>query len=64
MSEKHSNSTPKPKRECEDCGEECAYRRYRCKDCQMLVCGWCMGHVHSGSLLSHARKEAEAKHVS
>ena len=35
-------------RECEDCGEEIPIteRRHRCHNCNILVCGWCMNHVH------------------
>ena len=30
---------------CEDCGEH-AGRRFRCVKCGLLVCAWCIGHVH------------------
>jgi hypothetical protein len=31
---------------CEDCGEHSLGRRFRCRDCNMLVCSWCSGHTH------------------
>lgn len=31
---------------CEDCGEDPKGRRSRCPRCKLLVCGWCMNHVH------------------
>jgi len=30
---------------CEDCGDECK-RRFRCSNCNLLICGWCWNHVH------------------
>ena len=35
-------------RECEDCGDEIPAneRRRRCPNCNYLVCGWCINHVH------------------
>ncbi len=37
------------KRECEDCGEEMKprERRYRCKSCDALCCGYCIHHIHN-----------------
>lgn len=35
-------------RTCDDCdtGMEKGERRQRCKRCWLLVCGWCMHHIH------------------
>lgn len=35
-----------PKKCCEDCGEEVAGRRTRCKNCGQLLCSWCYHHSH------------------
>ena len=40
--------------ECQDCGEECK-RRTRCKRCKLLVCGWCLHHVHKSKHCSRPR---------
>jgi hypothetical protein len=34
---------------CEDpdCGDVVLYRRTRCVKCGLLVCNWCIGHVHT-----------------
>jgi hypothetical protein len=31
---------------CEDCGDEVAGRRLRCKHCGLLLCRWCAWHTH------------------
>jgi hypothetical protein len=31
---------------CEDCGDPTPGRRFRCRDCNKLVCSWCSGHTH------------------
>lgn len=35
-------------RACEDCGEDMPQkeRRFRCHNCGLLCCGWCIHHVH------------------
>jgi hypothetical protein len=42
---------------CEDCGEA-AGRRFRCAECLLLVCSWCIGHTHK----TKADLRAEASH--
>lgn len=39
--------------ECEDCGDE-QKRRTRCKHCGLLVCTWCLHHIHHAP---HTRRE-------
>lgn len=34
---------------CEDCGDQMTGRRFRCLNCRLLVCAWCIGHVHTDS---------------
>lgn len=45
-------------RACDDCEEvaPAGCRRRRCFHCGLLVCGWCMGHVH-GCGPSHRRAD-------
>lgn len=47
-------------KECEDCGDEVPFprRRFRCRHCKKLVCGWCYNHVH-GLQLAHPSTESE-----
>jgi hypothetical protein len=53
----------KPVRECEDCEEVMKpnERRSRCRCCGLLVCGWCIHHVHNKAVQDAlARSSSEA----
>jgi len=48
---KHENGQPVI---CQDCGEELepGQHRIRCRNCRMLLCGWCYNHCHMLALNS------------
>ena len=48
---------------CEDCGDEMekGQRRFRCKRCNKLVCGWCLNHVHNEEMQSSLYPDAKLK---
>lgn len=44
---------------CEDCGEE-TKRRTKCRLCGLMVCRWCLSHVHEVCVGSyHYQRERE-----
>lgn len=48
---------------CEDCGDEMekGQRRFRCKRCNKLICGWCLNHVHNEEMQSSLYPDAKLK---
>lgn len=53
--------------ECEDCcveigrGKRDGQRRTRCKHCGLLVCGWCLHHVHNGMFIAPEKTKTVRK---
>lgn len=45
---------------CDDCGEAEQPRRVRCHHCYLLICWWCMTHVH-GCEPSHSPESCRDK---
>lgn len=45
--------------ECEDCEDEIPkpHRRRRCKHCGLLVCPWCLHHVHNGLYVAKTKPD-------
>ena len=59
-----TNETRGAMPECEDC-EEMVTRRIRCAHCGLLVCAWCIHHVHEFAAMLRAdaasRREQKAE---